>query len=134
MLQQVNEQGQGHTVSVRLSRTLPITLAGVLAAMAGVALPAAAQDTPPADTQSEALKVTDAQLLDDFAHYVMIVQNEMAHSVGEQLLSRGLTNVQLMELVDAGDVKRFEGVAESHLNFLSRYISNWNNKSLSLHH
>lgn len=101
MPQQTNQRGQQFLVS----RTL--TVLGVLA-FAGLAAPAVAQQEGAAQ-QGDALKVTNEQLLDDFSHYVLTANYEMAYSVGEQLLARNLTNIQMMELIDANDLKRFEG-------------------------
>ncbi len=94
---------------------MPLTAVGLLA-FAGLTTPVLAQDSADdakkVDAKSDALKTTNEQLLDDFAHYVLTANNEMAYSVGEQLLSRNLTNIQMMELVESGDVKRFESVVQ----------------------
>ncbi|MFO0833120.1 MAG: hypothetical protein U0637_14910 [Phycisphaerales bacterium] len=107
MAQQANQRGQSFIVS----RTMPLTVVGLLG-LAGLTTSVLAQDAAPAAGQSDALKVTNEQLLDDFAHYVLTANNEMAWSVGEQLLSRNLTNVQVMELIDGHDVKRFESAVQ----------------------
>ncbi|HEX2839071.1 MAG TPA: hypothetical protein VHN77_13195 [Phycisphaerales bacterium] len=101
MPQQTNQRGQQFLAS----RTL--TVLGVLA-FAGLAAPAVAQQDGAAQ-QGDSLKVTNEQLLDDFSHYVLTANYEMAYSVGEQLRARNLTNIQMMELIDANDLKRFEG-------------------------
>ena len=52
--------------------------------------------------------VNPLRLLDDFEHYVVIQQREMAAAVGQQLLDLGLTPREFLDLVKSTrDVGRF---------------------------
>lgn len=49
------------------------------------------------------------ELLADFIHYILIDQSEAAAAVGQQLLDRGLSNVEFVDLVEqTQDLGRFE--------------------------
>ncbi len=82
-----------------LARALP---AAALVMGVGAASVAQAQDAVVAadDNKSAALKVTDEQLLDDFAHYVLIARPDMAESVGAQLLGKVTSAKDFATLVE----------------------------------
>lgn len=89
-----------------LARALP---ASALVMGVGASSVAIAQDAVVTndDNRSAALKVTDEQLLDDFAHYVLIARPDMAESVGAQLLAKATDSKEFAALVEKGNVERF---------------------------
>ncbi len=90
---------------------LSISAAG-LAACCGLACPSSAfaQPTPPAATTPAQ---TDAQVLDDFMHFVRIRNDELAKSLGRQLLDKKMSNADFYKLVEAsGDVARFNDTVQ----------------------
>ena len=56
-------------------------------------------------------KMTDAELLADFLHYVRIDRADLAGAMGTELLGRGLSATDFAKLVETGDVERFDSTA-----------------------
>lgn len=92
------------------ARTLTVCALSVAAA-AGQAV---AQSTPAAAAPSPtpagaAAKVTEAELLRDFIHYVRVARYDVAGSMGDELIRRKITPSDFVGLVESGDeLGRFE--------------------------
>jgi len=78
---------------------------------AAVATPRATTTTPAgraAAGQPEAERPND-RLLSDFIFYVNIDNRDLAEAYGQELLTRGLSNAEVVALVEAGEASRFQG-------------------------
>jgi DNA-binding phage protein len=100
-----------------VSRVLVIALAAGCALSASPAAWAKEQTSDAAGVAAQASRPTDAQLLDDFAHYVQVARHDLAESVGAELLAREVSAKDFAALVEAGDVRRFESAAQRALKF-----------------
>ncbi len=94
-----------------------LTKVALLAALAGGAFSAAAQDAQPAAVESAksaaAAPTDNATLLADFVHYVKIQNYDLAEAMGNELLGRGLDNIAFVTLVEAGgEIARFEDAVQ----------------------
>lgn len=88
-----------------------------LAVFAGslIALPVIPGLTPEAAAQHDASEKSNEELLGDFVHFVRLGAYEVADGVGGELLARGLTDVEFVELVETsreGD-RFYEAVASA---------------------
>lgn len=95
---------RSHTRSAAL---LSLTAAAVFA-LAGIA--AAPSNAFAQDGRSAApAPRSDAEILGDFMHFVRIANYDLAKSLGDELLAKKLSSVDVVKLVEAsGDVQRFE--------------------------
>lgn len=92
--------------------------AALIALVAGLAIPslAFAQSNAPAgstsasSTSAKQDRPTDAALLANFLHFVMIDNHELAESYGNELLARALAPADFVKLVEVGDTDRFLSV------------------------
>ena len=95
------------------SPMLVCVLAAVAGGVHGVSL--AQEGAPAAAASAEGKRPDNATLLGDFMHYVRIAKYDLANAFGQELLSKGLKNPELVELVEAGDVARFEETVQRAL-------------------
>jgi len=80
----------------RLNAALGLATGLTLAAgFAAVALPAA-----PARAQADGVERSPTQLLEDFIHFVLIANYEVAGGVGRELLASGLSDGEFVDLID----------------------------------
>lgn len=101
-------------IRVPLVRRMSASTAAILVACAGLSLAvpgiARAQGEQPAEAPASAPasdRPTDAAVLANFLHFVMIDNHDLAESFGTELLSRGLSPADLVKLIEAGDTDRF---------------------------
>lgn len=96
------------------ARTLTVCALSVVAAsgqaFAQTAPAAAPAPAPtPAPAPAAAPKVSDAELLRDFIHYVKVARYDLAGAMGDELLRRKITPSDFVALVESGDdLARFE--------------------------
>jgi len=86
--------------------------------LAALALFAAAGTTvnlavaQPADDAAATKPATDKDLADDFVHYILTANNQMAVSTGAELLGRNLKPAEFATLVESIDAQRFTGAVQ----------------------
>ena len=96
-----------------LARTL---LVGVLAATGALTPAAALAQNAGAAEQAER---SNQELVGDFIHYVRIANYQLAEAMGQELLNRGLTPAEFTQLIESGDVARFEETTQRALRVAS---------------
>lgn len=93
---------------------LPALSAAVLLALLAGTVHAVTLDDPQPDATAEGgqdaeqKKMSDADLLADFEHYVFIEQVALATSMGQGLLDRNIEPTAFVKLVESAGAKRFE--------------------------
>lgn len=103
-----------------LSATAALMLAcGALASIAGPVFARPQADSAAAAPAAPSAP-SNAQLLDDYAHYVQTANYTMAESVGAQLLARTPEAKDFAALVEAGDLRRFEAATQRALRVRDR--------------
>lgn len=95
---------------VRRISSISAKAALLLALVAGAGLPVAvAQNAGAANTAAQD-RPSDAALLANFLHFVMIDNHDLAENYGMELLGRGLSPSDFVKLVESGDTDRFLSV------------------------
>lgn len=97
----MNDQCVVQCVGRNLRRPLRLTLAALVSAACGLA--AVAVGPVLAQPQPAAAKLSDAQVLSDFIHYVRIARYDIAQSMGEELVARNIAARDFAKLVEGGD-------------------------------
>ncbi|HLP85395.1 MAG TPA: hypothetical protein VK157_13680 [Phycisphaerales bacterium] len=88
---------------------------GLLAALtlfAAAGAPVSVATAQPADEASAAKPASDKELADDFIHYILTSNNQMAISTGAELLSRNLKPADFANLVESVDAQRFTNAVQ----------------------
>jgi hypothetical protein len=82
--------------------------AAVLFSCAGMALAQGTAPAAPPAAGNVAARPTPQQLVEDFIHYTRIARFDLAKASLEEALSANPTNAEVVAMVEAGDVGRFE--------------------------
>lgn len=88
---------------------------GLLAALTLFAVagaPVSVATAQPADEANAAKPASDKELADDFIHYILTSNNQMAISTGAELLSRNLKPADFANLVESVDAQRFTNAVQ----------------------
>lgn len=102
----------------------------LLALVAGAGLPVAMAQTPATGAAAQD-RPSDAALLANFLHFVMIDNHELAENYGMELLGRGLSAADFVKLVESGDSDRFLSVTRRATRI--ERLGNLSNAFLALH-
>lgn len=95
---------------VRRISSISAKAALLLALVAGAGLPVAVAQNAGAANAAAQDRPSDAALLANFLHFVMIDNHELAENYGMELLGRGLSPSDFVKLVESGDTDRFLSV------------------------
>lgn len=90
-------------------------LSGLLAALSlfvAAGAPVSVAAAQPVGDETTAKPATDKELADDFVHYILTANNQMAISTGAELLSRNLKPADFAALVESIDAQRFTGAVQ----------------------
>jgi hypothetical protein len=100
---------RGRTSSDLASRYLAVGLVAGLIAVAGTTTGEGAfAQAAGGEPVGGAKRVdTNADILEDFIHYTFIQNYDLAAAKGNELIGRGLSNADFVQLVEGGDVGRF---------------------------
>lgn len=117
---------------VRRFGSISAKAALLLALVAGTGLPVAhAQNAGAPRAAGAQDRPSDAALLANFLHFVMIDNHELAENYAMELLGRGLSAADFVKLVEAGDSERFLSVTRRATRI--NRLSDVSNAFLALH-